>query len=118
MSERMFYIKRREFVQVYAIYDKSALIFDPAVAAKNNGHGWITVNVNSLIPEEYADMNSKSGFISKSEEKRRAEARVILVSNTSNTWECSDGLFYTGKDSAVKHEILLIRQERQVSSCD
>lgn len=114
MSERMFYIKRREFVQVYAIQDKNALIFDPAVAAKNNGHGWITVNVNSLIPEEYADMNSKSGFISKSEEKKQAEARIILVSNTGNTWECSDGLFYTGKDSAVKHEILLIRQERQI----
>ena len=118
MSERMFYIKRREFVQVYAIYDRNALIFDPAVAAKNNGHGWITVNVNSLIPEEYADMNSKSGFISKSEEKKQAEARIILVSNTANTWECSDGLFYIGKDSAIKHEILLIRQKRQVSSRD
>lgn len=118
MSERMFYIKRREFVQVYAIYDKNALIFDPAVAAKNNGHGWITVNVNSLIPEEYADMNSKSGFISKSEEKKQAEARITLVSNTANTWKCSDGLFYTGKDSAIKHEILLIRQEREVSLID
>ena len=118
MSERMFYIKRREFVQVYAIQDKNALIFDPAVAAKNNGHGWITVNVNSLIPEEYVDMNSKSGFISKSEEKKQAEARIILVPNTTNVWKCSDGLFYLRKDSAVEHEIFLIRQERQVSLCD
>ena len=78
------------------------------------GMAGFTVNVNSLIPEEYADMNSKSGFISKSEEKKQAEARIILVSNTGNTWECSDGLFYTRKNSAVKHEILLIRQERQI----
>ena len=116
MSERMFYTKRHQFVKVYSIQDKTALIFDPAVAAKNNGHGWITVSIGSLIPEEYADIRSKSGFISKAEEERQAEKRICLLEEL-NAWKCSDGTLYAryaGKKYALNHEMLIIRKERGI----
>lgn len=117
MSERMFYTKRHQFVKVYSIQDKTALIFDPAVAAKNNGHGWITVSIGSLIPEEYADIRSKSGFISKAEEERQAEKRICLLDEERNAWKCSDGTPYAGhagKEYALSHETLIIRKERGI----
>lgn len=117
MTERMFYIKRREFVKVYSIQDKVALIFDPAVAAKNNGHGWITVSINSLIPEEYADIRSRSGFISKSEEEKQAKKRICLLNEEENVWKCSNGTSFSGyaaKECALNHEILIIRAERGI----
>lgn len=73
-------------VEVCAVDDNNrATIYDPNLAAKNNGCGWRSVKLGQLIPIEYADVygnyNSKTEF---------NKLKSMLVLDYAR-WTCTDG---------------------------
>ena len=96
----MFYKKDNCKVIVYKFFeDKTALIFSPNLAGRQNGNGWEKIKVSQLIPIEYFD-NYKGSSMSKTE-RNKIKERLIL---TKAEWTCTDGVSYSNCDEAIKHE--------------
>ena len=55
---QMYYKKDNWLVKVYHFFeDKTALIFSPSAAGRQNGNGWEKVKISQIIPLEYYDEN-------------------------------------------------------------
>jgi hypothetical protein len=106
---KMFYKKDNCFVEVYNFFeDRTALIFSPSTAGRQNGNGWEKVKVGQLIPENYYDANSDA-FISEST-RTKIKKRLTL---TRAEWTCTDGLIYNNCDEAIAHERVLMKKENE-----
>ena len=104
---KMFYKKDNCFVDVYKIFDnKTAMIFSPFIADKQNGNGWNIVKIGQLIPEEYYNMNLNS--IITGNERSKIKKRLTL---THAEWTCTDGIVFNNCDEAISHERELIKKE-------
>ena len=106
---KMYYRKNEIIVEVYHFFeDKTALIFSPDIAAKQNGNGWERVKMGQLIPLEYFDEHDKR-FMSKTKQKKIKE-RLTL---TEALWTCSDGIAFKDFNKAILHERELKIQEEK-----
>lgn len=105
---KMYYRKNEIIVEVYHFFeDKTALIFSPDIAGRQNGNGWEKVKLSQLIPLEYFDEHDKR-FMSKTE-RNKIKERLTL---TEAIWTCSDGIAFKDFDKAILHERELIEQEK------
>ena len=96
----MFFKKEESEVEVYHFFeDKTALIFSPSLAGKQNGNGWSKVKLSQLIPLEYFNKET-NGFMSKTE-RNKIKDRLTL---TKAVWTCSDGENFEDCDKAIAHE--------------
>jgi len=111
---KMFHKKYNFLVDVYHFYDdKTALIFNPYLASKQNGNGWEKTKINVLIPEEYYNEFSKD-FVSKSQ-RNMIKKRLTL---TSAVWTCTDGEDFTDCDAAIAHEKEIMEKEETSGESD
>jgi len=111
---KMFHKKYNFLVDVYHFYDdKTALIFNPYLASKQNGNGWEKTKINVLIPEEYYNEFSKD-FVSKSQ-RNMIKKRLTL---TSAVWTCTDGEDFTDCDAAIAHEKEIMGKEEMSGESD
>ena len=102
----MYYKKDNCLVKVYHFFeDKTALIFSPSAAGRQNGNGWEKVKISQIIPLEYYDENKK-GFMSKTE-RNKIKERLIL---SEAKWICSDGVTFNDCDKAITHERNLMEE--------
>ena len=104
---RMFYKKDSCLVEVYNFFeDKTALIFSPSTAGRQNGNGWEKVKIGQLIPEEYYNVYSDT-FMSAST-RTKIKRRLTL---TQAKWACTDGVIFNDCDKAIAHERELMEKE-------
>ena len=103
---KMFYKKDNCLVEVYNFFeDKTALIFSPSIAGRQNGNGWEKVKISQIIPLEYYNENKK-GFMSKTE-RNKIKERLVL---SEAKWTCSDGVVFNDCDKAITHERNLMEE--------
>ncbi len=103
---QMYYKKDNCLVEVYHFFeDKTALIFSPSTAGRQNGNGWEKVKISQIIPLEYYNENKK-GFMSKTE-RNKIKERLVL---SEAKWTCSDGVFFNDCDKAIAHERNLMEE--------
>lgn len=108
INMKMYYRKNEIIVEVYHFFeDKTALIFSPDIAGRQNGNGWEKVKLSQLIPLEYFDEHDKR-FMSKTE-RNKIKERLTL---TEALWTCSDGIAFKDFDKAILYERELIEQEK------
>ena len=101
---KMYDKKSTNVVEAVDFYsDGSVLVFDPNLADRQNGNGWITIKRNRLIPIEYAEKYITG--MSKTE-KNKIKERLTLV---EAGWETSDGLVFYNVDEAIEHEKLVVK---------
>ena len=106
---QMFYKKENCIVEVYHFFEnKTALIFSPNLAGKQNGSGWANVTIKNLIPIEYYNEHKDNYFMSKSE-RNKIKERLIL---TKAEWTCTDGTSYNSCDDAINHEMEVIKNAK------
>ena len=103
-----------EVVKLFNVYESNgkmvAAIFSPNIAAKNNGCGWATVKVGSLIPLDCVDSNGK--LTSKT---KRNKIKNMLKLNKAE-WVCTDGTMFesfsedghSGLEKAIEHQSSII----------
>ena len=104
---KMFYKKDNCLVEVYNFFeDKTALIFSPSTAGRQNGNGWEKVKMGQLIPEDYYDTHNNT-FISESA-RAKIKKRLVL---TQAKWTCTDGTIFNDCDRAIAYERELIEKE-------
>ena len=102
--------KTGETVRVYSIFVNNgctcATIFSPRLAGMQNGNGWQTVKMSTLIPLDYW---SDDGYCSKTK-KNKIKSRLKLI---SAEWQCTDGTVFTHEyiEDAIKHEAKLMGEE-------
>ena len=103
----MFYKKDNCLVEVYGIIaeEKTALIFSPSLAGRQNGNGWEKVKLNTLIPEEYYNPEVHQ-FMSKNE-RNKIKERLTLI---GAKWETSDNIIYNDIEKAILHEKEIIEK--------
>ena len=105
---KMYYRKNEIIVEVYHFFEnKTALIFSPDIAGRQNGNGWECVKMSQLIPLEYFDEHDKR-FMSKTE-RNKIKERLTL---TEALWTCSDGIAFKDFNKAILHERELEIQEK------
>lgn len=103
---QMFYKKDNCIIEVYHFFEnKTALIFNPAIAGNQNGNGWSYVSIKTLIPMEYYNEHKDNYFMSKSE-RNKIKERLTL---TKAEWTCTDGTSYNSCDDAINHEMEVIK---------
>ena len=106
---KMFYKKDNCLVEVYNFFeDKTALIFSPSIAGRQNGNGWEKVKVGQLIPEDYYDTYNNT-FISESV-RTKIKKRLVL---TYAKWTCTDGVIFNDCDKVIAHEHELMEKENK-----
>lgn len=99
---QMFHKKENCLVEVYHFFEnKTALIFSPNIAGKQNGCGWSYVAIKNLVPLEYYNEHKDNYFMSKSE-RNKIKERLVL---TKAEWTCTDGMSFTSCDEAINHEV-------------
>lgn len=104
---KMYFKKEESEVEVYHFFeDKTALIFSPYLASKQNGNGWAKVKLGQLIPLEYFNKET-NGFMSKTE-RNKIKNRLTL---TQALWTCSDGVNFKDCDKAIAHEKEVMEKE-------
>lgn len=97
-------------VKVYRFFEnRTALIFNPSLAGKQNGNGWDMIPLKTLIPLEYYNEHKDSCFMSKTE-RNKIKARLTL---TKAEWACTDGLFFNDCNEAIAHEYELVKKENE-----
>lgn len=97
---KMYFKRDNCLVEVYKFFeDKTALIFSPSTAGRQNGNGWEKVKISQIVPLEYYNENKK-GFMSKTERNKIKERLVFSEAK----WTCSDGVVFNDCDKAIKHE--------------
>ena len=104
---KMFYKKDNILVDVYSFEEKSALVYNPSYAGRNNGYGWMRVSYKHLVPQEYWNPNNTPGFESKSD-RNKIGHRLVLK---SAVWECTDGKTFSDYDEAITHEKMIMSEE-------
>lgn len=103
---QMFYKADNCIVEVYHFFEnKTALIFNPNLAGKQNGSGWMYVAIKNLIPIEYYSKCKNNYFMSKSE-RNKIKERLVL---TKAEWICTDGKTFTSCNEAIEHEIEVMK---------
>lgn len=104
---QMYYRKDNCLVEVYHFFeDKTALIFSPSTAGRQNGNGWEKVKIGQIIPLEYYNENKK-GFMSKTE-RNKIKERLTL---TYAEWTCTDGSIFDNCDEAIAYEKKIMEKE-------
>ena len=90
--------------------NKTALCWNPALAAKQSGNGWIEMSRKRLIPYPYAEM-FKMGIESKTELNKIKE-RLTL---SDAIWTTTDGQQFSHKDLnvAIRHQKRLLEEENK-----
>lgn len=102
---KMYDKKSTNVVEAVDFYsDGSVLVFDPNLADRQNGNGWITIARKRLIPIDYAEKYITG--MSKTE-KNKIKERLALV---EATWATSDGNLYHNIDTAIEHEKNLMKE--------
>jgi len=106
----MYFKKNNCIVEVYNFFeDRTALIFNPSIAGKQQGNGWDKVKVSTLIPIEYTEYidEHRKGFMSKTE-RNKIKERLVL---TKAEWTCTDGTIFDNCNEAIIHEKEIMNKE-------
>lgn len=110
---QMFYKNDKCIVEVYHFFEnKTALIFSPHMASKQNGFGWVYAPMKNLIPLEYYNEHKDNCFISKSE-RNKIKERLAL---TKAEWTCTDGFSFNSCDEAINHEMEIMKNLEDIKN--
>lgn len=103
---QMFSKNENRIVEVYKFFDnKTALIYNPLVASRQNGNGWCITPLKNLIPLEYYNEHKENFFLSKTE-KNKIKERLTL---TKAEWTCTDGTSFNSCEDAINHEMEVMK---------
>lgn len=105
---KMFYKEDNCLVGVYDFGEKSALIFSPSLAGRQNGNGWKRVKINQLIPEEY--YHNHPEWCMNTNIRKKIKNRLDYE---QATWTCTDGVKFNNCDMAIAHEREIVVKERE-----
>ena len=106
---QMFSKKENRIVEVCQFFDnKTALIYNPFLASKQNGNGWCLTQLKYLIPLEYYNEHKEDFFLSKTE-KNKIKERLTL---TKAEWTCTDGVSFNSCEEAIKHEMEIMKNAK------
>lgn len=117
---KMFYKKDSCQVEVYDFVTDhagktTALIFNPSLAGRQHGNGWVKVKFSDLVPMEYySEFGDDKGYTSKTKLNKLKE-RLKLV---NPSWQCSDGIQFTDIDLAAYHESVLMSKTANEAGAD
>jgi len=103
---QMFSRNANSIVEVYKFFDnKTALVYSPPLASRQNGNGWCLTQLKYLIPLEYYNEHKENFFLSKTE-KNKIKERLTL---TKAEWTCTDGVSFDSCEEAIKHEMEIMK---------
>ena len=109
--EKMYDKSKHRTVYVFSIDAgrKVAVVYDPEIASKSSGNGWIEIPLKRLIPEDWVD-ETLGGFVSKTE-KNEASHRLVLWED--GLWQTEDFQCFVNRENAIAHQLELMRKEHK-----
>ena len=113
MKEIMWYKGEKCDVEFYSWSPdfKTALIYNPQLAGKQNGVGWMSVARNKLIPYPHAEVYKNEGTTKTVYNKAKSHLKLTYAE-----WECTDGSVWKHEyiNDAVLHQMELDKMEGDI----